>query len=367
MEALLGVAVQEALQAFRNRRRGGHPAERAEPPDNAPAAQATWLRPGTFLQGLPTYFRTLVLRRAPRAPPHVGETLSPTEILETYENLQRTMGQSRSDSTWDNISSVLNQFNRFGLNQSTPAYVYLPLDQRMAFWVEWKIGRGHLHRTSPTVYAKKLAQAYALVTGTDSVFLRTYIKGLNRRIGCGPDGATPMPVTEFHRLMAAVRDRHLYVHLLLQWLTASRADDMLRLRRMDFTFDVPTNQVRVTWATGTKGSNLPHVDIVELTPDQMRHVYAEVCAVEPYEKAFMCDAEAITRIVRQILEGDTYSSHSIKKGALVFLISKGHTLVSVAYKAKHQSLRLLKTYVGPLPWALAHGAREMARDLLLGQ
>jgi hypothetical protein len=61
--------------------------------------------------------------------------------------------------------------------------------------------------------------------------------------------------------------------------------------------------------------------------------------------------------------GTNFTSHSIKKGALVHLLQQGHSLTSVSYKAKHRSVELLRVYIGPQAWAEAHNAHQMADDL----
>jgi hypothetical protein len=149
---------------------------------------------------------------------------------------------------------------------------------------------------------------------------------------------------------------------LLQWMTASRSDDMTRLRRRGIVFDTARGQIRVTWVLGTKGSQLPFTDFVALPPPQWTGLQPYLSRSRDDERVFHLDASAMTEIMRRLI-GPQYSSHSIKKGALVHLIGRGHPTPPVAYKAKHRSTDLLRVYVGPEAWARAHNANEMAEDL----
>jgi hypothetical protein len=51
----------------------------------------------------------------------------------------------------------------------------------------------------------------------------------------------------------------------------------------------------------------------------------------------------------------TLSSQSVKRGALPHLLLQGCSVESVSYRAKHQSVDLLRVYVGSEIWAEAHG------------
>lgn len=270
------------------------------------------------------------------------------------------LGDCRAPSTWDNISAIMNQFHLFDANQTSADYIHLALDWRMAAWIEHKVAKGELNRGSPVQYAKKMQQAYREIFGEPSSVLRDLAAGLRRRPDATAMGAIPLPEPQFRLLLSRCRHPDVYHQILIQWMTASRTDDMNRLRRQDFDIDGET--VKVTWNLGTKGSQMPFTDIISLPAGHTRALGQYLTRFGSDDKVFSLSSDTLTAIIRAQV-GPQYSSHSIKKGALVHLIEMGHPLTSVAYKAKHRSIDLLRVYIGPTAWAKAHNAPQMAADL----
>jgi hypothetical protein len=166
------------------------------------------------------------------------------------------MGESKAPSTWDGLSSTILQFERFDFAQTDAAYTGMPLDWRMAFWIEHKVQKGELNRSSPGQYAKWMQQVYYEVYGDRSVALRDFAAGLRRRPGAAPDGASPIPVSQLRNLLARSEFPDLYYQVLLQWLTASRTDDMNRLTSRDLAPQADGATFAITW-TATKTGLLP--------------------------------------------------------------------------------------------------------------
>jgi len=316
---------------------------------------------------LPAHWQSQIIARRPTRPRRGAETLTAEEIVSLQEAVDLRLGQSKSDNTWSNIASVLNQFELFDSFQDQVPYQMSTLDSRMIMWIEHKIRKQELTRSSPVLYAKKLHQAFKEITARPSPLLRDYIAALRRRPDAAPLGAVAMPLEVFRELLQRVQYREVYAQLLIQWLTASRADDMTRLRRRDIVFRNTAQgevEVEITWFLGTKGSTIPFTDYVLLSQAQAEAVEEQVRKVRPDEFPFRLGAEEISRIIQNALGNTRYSSHSLKKGALTHLLQLGHSISSVAYKAKHRSTDLLRIYVGPVAWAVAHNAQAMARDLM---
>jgi hypothetical protein len=91
------------------------------------------------------------------------------------------------------IAAVWNNFKVFNReNAVNPAWSQLELDEKMATWVELKIGRGELSRTSPLTYVKKLEQIHRMLVGERSSLLTEHRRAIRRRTlqanlgACGP-------------------------------------------------------------------------------------------------------------------------------------------------------------------------------------
>jgi hypothetical protein len=355
-------AISQLLRALRNERPTTPPRANVQQPPQNPVPGPPPASKG-IVHALPPHWQAQMRTRKPRG--RDPDPLSPAEVGTVIANLERRMGQSRADNTWSNIASVLNQFDRFDSCQTVPAYTMSPLPERMAMRVEYKIQRGMLSRSSPVLYAKKLQQAFREITGQPSPYLREYIAALRRRPDAAPLGATPITAEQFRLLLSRIPWPEVYIQLLLQWLTASRADDMNRLRPADIEFfALPEGgaEVSLTWRLGVKGSVIPFTDFVILTEAQVKTLKELLARRHSEDRIFRLDAAGVTEVIHRFLS-DELSSHSIKKGALTHLIGLGHSLNSIAYKAKHRSIDLLRVYVGPRAWAIAHQARTMAQDL----
>jgi hypothetical protein len=289
--------------------------------------------------------------------------LSAAEWVDLNERVDQALGESRALSTWRNISSVVQGFKEFERVQTLPAYRSLPLDERMVYWVEWKIMEGHLTNESPKIYAKKLAQVYARITGRRSFLIREYIQSLARRGYVGGTGATPASTRDIADALRTAADHGLRMQLLAMFLLAARTDDVQRLKTTDIRGEECEGETHlvVTWTSGTKTGMTPLVDIVTLPAMYSDEMKTYLASLGPNGRPFPLGHAAITAALRRV--NPALSSHSIKKGALVTLVAEGHSFEQVAFKAKHASLKLLRVYIGERLWAVGHGAISMGKTL----
>jgi hypothetical protein len=307
----------------------------------------------------------------------VGQTLDAQALTALQARVEHRFGEARAPSTWRGLANVANQFHDFDSRQALPAYRMLELDIRMIYWLEWKVVQGHLHNQSATTYSKRLAELFKKITGTASDNLKEYTAALRRTTNASA-GAIPLTVPDLQFLLHSVRRwEDLFYQILLQWVTASRSDDMNRLTTRDLVLakqEVPAPDppyqnvalftVTTTWRAGVKGSHLPYTDISHLPEPYWQGLRRYLASHPPGEHPFPLDAGEMSLVIRNTFEHTRhrpeYTSHSLKKGALMHLIGRGYLLSEVAYKAKHQSTELLRVYVGPEAWAYAHNAQPMA-------
>jgi hypothetical protein len=118
--------------------------------------------------------------------------VSPEDMARAIGATADRLGQARAESTWRVIAAVWNNFKVFNReNAVNPAWSALELDEKMATWVELKIGRGELSRTSPLTYVKKLEQIHRMLAGERSSLLMEYRRAVRRRVGAYARGRGP--------------------------------------------------------------------------------------------------------------------------------------------------------------------------------
>lgn len=285
-----------------------------------------------------------------------GRPLAPLEFLEVQDLVSHRLRQARAPATWSNIASVINQFHSFDTQQRVAGWDSMPLDLRMIHFVEWKTLHG-LQLSSALLYAKKLAQLHTM-TGGDSDLLREYMQSLRRDPASVPEGASPLTPSQVRTVLqkAARRTDVIYCQILCALLLAARMDDLNRLTGKSFTLE--EGQLWVLWSMGTKSGPDKRADVIVRPPQRLLdHIYNT--AAQP----FPLKHSAITAILRNMLPDAEVSSHSLKKTALVHLLSQRIPASQVAFKAKHADECLIQTYVGPMHWAKAQGIVNMGEVL----
>jgi integrase len=306
---------------------------------------------------MPEYWRQ---KLAGRRPPRPVEALNAGEWATLLEAFATTMGSARADSTWAVLRTVYTQFTAFDDVQcrGLRAYQVLELDQRMIMWHLWKLQKREISRSTPFKYCKILIQLYRRMThDAGSILLSDYKKALRRAGYHLADGARPATVQELQRLVASREtiSSTTRMQILTMWLLCARTDDVRRLQRKDIT--LRNTVVTVTWNAGTKSGARPLESVMTIPRAHLAEWTREVMTGDPNAHPFPLDCDQISRAMRHIAPDLT--SHSIKKGSLTYLISKGAPLQDVAFRAHHDQLDQLRTYVGEHYWALAHHADEM--------
>lgn len=325
--------------------------------------------PHALLFNQPSYERAQLERRRPGRPRR-QPTLSREEVQQGILQADEVLGHRLADATLDQTASILHQFLAFCAAQKEVEFQTLELDMQIVFWIEWKRGNGSLHRSSPAMYAKKMALVYFKAFRRRSEVLHDYQQAMNRMPENQPEGARPLTPEELDALLRAAPNDEIFFHILLMWGTASRADDMLTLRPVDIEIvqvpPDPRHYAWVTWRQGTKGRAHEQADAIALTPRQAMDLQEFLDSRPLNAPLFTLEADQLTDQLRTALDtiDPRVSSHSVKKGALTHLLQQGHDASSVSHKAKHMDLKLLRSYVPSRAWAVAHGAMRMAGDLV---
>jgi len=317
-----------------------------------------------LLPSLPPYYsRHLTTPRAFSAR-HELPGLVEESLHDLMESLEARLGKSKRGSTWSNISSIVHQFLRWDKRQLCPKYQIQRLDYKMALWVVAKVEAGHLKGSSPLEYTKKCAAVFKEATGGSSETLAVLSAAWRKDPNfCAAPGSflTLESIMKVFRSSLPARTR---MQILLQWKTASRTSDMAHLTNKSFQSSARdpdgSYMILVNWPMGVKGSQLPHTDLIRMEPLESKLLWELVRDTPDGTSVFSATATTITQALRNTLNTDT-TSHAIKRGALRHLLELGFTPQQVAFKAKHQDVRLLRVYVGPEAWARAFKAPEMAR------
>jgi integrase len=290
--------------------------------------------------------------------------VSDEELLELMLRAEGRLGDARSASTWSDIASVLNQFASFDAANLAHHLTYelQPLELRMMYWVEHKLlAASPIDMSTAVEYYRKLHAAFRLLNGAESTLLKEYGAALSRNPEAVPEGARAMQPNELQQALAALDDHVAQCQLTVQWVTASRSDDLHRLTWDDVTTNAD-GSTTLAWNRGTKSGTTKRQDFLPPTIDpEIRRYLSNKAGPQP----FPLDAAAMTRALRRVLDPDPrLTSHSVKKGALTTLLRRGVPLTLVQFKAKHSSLETLQTYVGAEVWAQAHRAVETSELLL---
>lgn len=333
------------------------PTETPVPPDETPNLQSRPAWRQNLARSFPhwdTNLNSHQIRRSPRA-------LEQNELVDLFYQVEEILGGARSAGTWSDLASVVNNFEAWDakMMQSHRMFELQPLDMRMILWITYKRQEGGVQGSSALEYYRKLHQVYRLITGGESPIMKEFGAALARQPGAQPEGARAITETEIQKVIRETRNEIEKLQASVQWLTASRSDDLHRLDWEDVTIEGET--VTLHWNKGTKGGTQKRVDMfpVAAVPRIKEHL-----RLKNGRRPFPLDAERMTAMLRRILgHAERLSSHSIKKGALTHLLRQGAPLSQVQFKAKHQTLENLQTYVGPVVWAEAHHALESSQLL----
>lgn len=311
-----------------------------------------------WMQALERELQNRPTRRGPNRRP-----LSAADWATLCQAYEQRMRDSRSPLTWNNIASVVNNFREWDACQTLRQYSHLPLDVRMAMWVEWKILQEEIKKGTPVRYTKRLEQHYYNVTRTRSVQLAEYRRSLKRR-GFYEKGAEPCTQDEVQRAIEATNVDKEKAQLLFMWLLPGRTADVLCFRKEDVTQIRPEAETLWLWVRWPEGApkNAGRIEDTLQIPDQYAQMVKRVLEqTAPGQKIFLAKSTRVTQILTQV--NPVLTSHSIKKGALTMLVNRGHSLEDVAFKAHHSSVKLLRVYIGERLWSLAHNVSAMAGTL----
>lgn len=215
------------------------------------------------------------------------------------------------------------------------------------------------------MYTKELS---ALMThlGWDTQPLRSMSAALRRQGAAIPlKQATPVPRdTLLH--WARLQEPNLQLAVLVAWKTASRWGEVGGLASRQFVL-VTSQEVIIDWATSPKGrrgdpySPSRYVVIVGPCTHTIATLFHEL---SPFATLTHVSTDALNRMWKGTVEMSPFSPHSIKRGAVTYLMRLGAAGVSVppeliARLAKHAA-------PAPLPsTTLRYGADPVALARLL--
>jgi hypothetical protein len=282
--------------------------------------------------------------------------------------LAERLDHSKALATWRNWGSVANNFREFdNLNRRTFAdYDEMSLDVRMAYWVELKIQDGDLHRGTPVRYVKRLEQLYRKRFGKGSQVTADYRHALQRDGFNVGKGAIPATYEEVLLAMRHARRRGERMQLLAMWLLTGRCEDARRLKQEDFELGDEAQGapllVKVKWSEGApKKPGEARVDVMVVPPEFTREMRAHIEKYSPERHPFTLSSDRISTLLRAA--NPELTSHSIKKGALRYLVLNGHKAEEVMHKARHSTLKQTRSYIGEELYGFLYNVRDVSLTL----
>jgi hypothetical protein len=293
-------------------------------------------------------------------------------LAAAVEALGARLDGSKSEGRWRDLAGVYAQFSAWDAEaRQHPALEGCPLDYRMLTWLESKIQAGHISKSTPLEYAKRLSFLHYQAFGERSILFRDAIAGLRRTPGLRAEQATPMTEAEFFKVVENCETEWMEIYFVLMWFTASRAKDMARLQVQSFVTELEPREdgnyrTSITWKHGVKASHLPHTDIILLSEERTTMLHRVLANFSsPHDHPFDAwDASDVAAHLQRLSGNDDLTAHSVKRGVLQLLIEKGVSLTQVSYKAKHADEGHTRVYLGPENWAVAHNAECVSERLL---
>ena len=308
--------------------------------------------------------------------------LTETQWATLAELTEETMGNARALSTRHGYSTVLNRFQDFDRsNRGAATWRRTPMAHKIVAWLESQRQRVELRLTdsrgrtyrkdlstpSAHAYFKKLQKVFRgsrFFDPAGQTYLAEYRTSLVRAGARVPLAqAPPAQPVQVAAARGVARSLSMRFQITVMWPVTGRTEDARLLVNKNIGFDRtgPRPRVVFRWPSGVKNTRMDVVDVVEMAPSEADELERYLQGLAPEAHPFPHSAEAVTRLLREV--DRTLSSHSIKRGAIQALLRAGHPLHCVSNKAKHSSLAVTRTYVGPVAWAELHRSIEMSRSL----
>lgn len=274
------------------------------------------------------------------------------KFASTFAAMGVRLDHAKADATWRNWGSVANNFRAFdnARRRDLPEYDAMDLDQRMIFWVEMKIDDGDITAGTPVRYVKRLEQLYRRRCGASSPLMADYRRALIRDGLVPGPGATPTTYTELLRAVQQASQPTERMQLLAMWLLAGRCEDARRLKARDCKIEERDQAedpllVKVTWLEGApKRPGEALMDYMVVPSHLANEMTDHLHSCRPNEHPFTLSSNRITELLRAV--NPELTSHSLKKGALRYLVVQGRPLHEVMHKARHSSEKQTRDYLG---------------------
>jgi hypothetical protein len=317
--------------------------------------------------------------------------MGPSQMAELITRVDIRIGQSKAKRTWQGYSSVMKGFIKFDSEQTLESYKQMQIADKIIHFLEWKMSdlplRSSIQRItvqSAYVYTKKLTYLYKrspFLRPEGLHLLESFRRSLERMGAKNPDDPSraldPAEMsTLLHHASLAIdnakkaeeRQKRLatWAQLTLQWLTASRTEDMLKLEPTHIKVCRGEQEalIQLTWPRGTKCAYSTTTDRLSIS-DQRLIQFLEKSTlgrVRPFALS-VGSLNAMLKSLFQQPEGKI-TSHSIRKGALTWLLRQEFPVELISEKAKHRSVRMLRAYIDPAVLAEMRRALEMSASLL---
>lgn len=270
--------------------------------------------------------------------------VSLTPIGVTEMSVRRVIGSIWADTTWGNRGHEWERFKEFcALNNFD---MWRQLDYAAACWVE-----STRSTTLPSSRLKYVQDIISLAKRFEvpTPICRMYASGLRHSGALIPQHQAPsVTIEQLTKLRRAAlmetTGEQLCAVLFLMWKSASRADEVLRLRGTQI-LELTPRRVVIEWGANTKASatrpfRLDMLSIVEHDPRLPNEVFRVLQAMQRQRaaKITIYTTAWLDRWMKRVLPGEEISAHSIKHGAVKFLVQQA----TLGRLAPHLVSRLAK-------------------------
>ena len=297
-----------------------------------------------------------------------SRTSTTIPVAELKELAEARQQDARAESTWTSLGCPYNQFVRWQQEVLGDEINSIDLGIQVQWWAESKLKDKSISMLTAHKYVRRIRQVWGL-TGqsymTDS--LTEYLKALSRG-GRAPEFQAP-PATRADILESGLYlSPEEFIGAMTGWKTASRTGELQHLtrecleRRVIITADGVEKTIWIITFPYHKGdpfrlgTSIP-VDFGEWEPQIANHWER----LPPGARWTSLTTERITAVLGRVREGLT--SHSIKRGALLAMLTAGTPLALIQAIAKHRDMETLLIYLPRAEVAMALGIWEATEAL----
>jgi hypothetical protein len=287
-----------------------------------------------------------------------------TGISNLNKRIDLRMGSMVRPNTWAGWSSTFSQFNEF--REKTIYLREAQVELAFMMWIEAKILAKDISLSSAHQYVVRFQSiAKRARLDIDTQLITDYQRSLENDGALRVEHQAPPLTPEHYREARTIATMAEWIQLTLMWTTASRAGDFAEvktknLRRVreeeegmiwSILFDTHKGDIHRWGVTGTAVLSIPESEALQGWLD--RH--------QPEDHPIPSASADITNLLRRV--DAKYTSHSVKRGALVTLLRAKVPLPAIQVIAKHRDLQTLLHYLPNFEVNEAMGIVEAAKNL----